>query len=106
MTGISWINSLITFSSLRENGMIKDHYGSYTSLPPGKGMLEKKEKKDLVKVSVKQHDPRESKAAGKAKTKLSYKEQQEYGRLEADIEELEKEKTSLEAELECREAWL
>jgi len=33
------------------------------------------------------------------KTKLTYKEQQEYNRLEPEIEALEKERTSLEKEL-------
>ena len=35
----------------------------------------------------------------KTKTKLTYKEQQEYSRLEPEIEELEEEKTALEEEL-------
>lgn len=85
------------------NGMIKDHYGSYTAYHRAQENLEKKEKKNLVKVSVKQNGSRESNAAGKAKTKLSFNEQQEYGRLEAEIEELEKEKASLEAELSAGE---
>jgi ATP-binding cassette subfamily F protein uup len=80
-------------------GIIKDHYGTYTAYHQAQEALEKKLKKDLIKAPVKRTDSKESHAGGKAKTKLSYKEQQEYMRLEAEIEELEQEKSSLEAEL-------
>ena len=80
-------------------GIIKDHYGRYTAYRQAQEVLEKKLKKDLVKAPEKQTDSKESHTGGKVKTKLSYKEQQEYMRLEAEIEELEQEKASLEAEL-------
>jgi ATP-binding cassette subfamily F protein uup len=80
-------------------GMIKDHYGSYTSYRQAQGVLEKKIKKDLDKVIEGRPDSKEKKTHKKPKTKLSYKEQQEYVRLETEIEELEQEKADLEAEL-------
>jgi ATP-binding cassette subfamily F protein uup len=80
-------------------GIIKDHYSTYTAYHQAQEALEKKLKNNLVKAPEKQTDSKESHAGGKAKTKLSYKEQQEYMRLEAEIEKLEQEKASLEAEL-------
>ena len=80
-------------------GMIKDHYGSYTAYRRDQEVLEKKKKKDLDKVIERRPDSKEKISPGKPKTKLSYKEQQEYNRLETEIEELEQEKADLEVEL-------
>jgi len=80
-------------------GMIKDHYGSYTAYRRAQEVLEKKIKKDLDKVIERRPDSKEKISPGKPKTKLSYKEQQEYNRLETEIEELEQEKADLEVEL-------
>jgi ATP-binding cassette subfamily F protein uup len=84
-------------------GKIKDHYGTYSAYRHAKDLLGKKEKKNLVKVAGKHPDSRIIDSAVKPKTKLSYKEKQEYKRLEREIEELEKEKASLEAELNTGE---
>jgi ATP-binding cassette subfamily F protein uup len=80
-------------------GKIRDHYGTYSAYRQAQEALERKAKKDLVKLAGKRPDPGEKDSAVRPKTKLSYKEQQEYMRLELEIEELEKEKASLEAEL-------
>ncbi len=80
-------------------GIINDHYRTYTAYHQAQEVLEKKLKKNLVKGPEKQTNSRDRHTGGKAKTKLSYKEQQEYMQLEAEIEELEQEKASLEAEL-------
>ena len=80
-------------------GMIKDHYGSYTAYRQAQEVLEKKVKKDPNNIPEKQTNSRDRHTREKAKKKLSYKEQQEYMRLEPEIEELEKEKASLEVEL-------
>ena len=80
-------------------GIINDHYGTYSAYHQAQESLEKKVKNKPDRVSEKQTNSKEKNAGGKAKTKLSYKEQQEYNRLEPEIEELEQEKASLEAEL-------
>lgn len=81
------------------DGNIKDHYGTYSAYSREQELKEKKLKKNLEKPSVKQGNTSGKNTGVKAKTKLSYKEQQEYNRLEPEIEELEQEKASLEAEL-------
>ena len=80
-------------------GMINDHYGSYAAYRQAQEILEKKVKKDPNKIPEKQTNSRDRHTREKAKKKLSYKEQKEYMRLEPEIEELEKEKASLEVEL-------
>jgi len=80
-------------------GSIKDHYGAYSAYRQEQDIKKKKLKKDLKRHSVKKNNSTRINAGEKAKTKLSYKEQQEYIRLEPEIEELEREKASLEAEL-------
>lgn len=72
-------------------GKIKDHYGTYSSYRPSRGRQEIKEKTD------KDHNAERKKPA--IKTKLTFREQKEYEQLEADIEELENEKSSLETAL-------
>jgi len=76
-------------------GEIKDHYGTYSSYRPSPGRAEVKEK-----TGKNRNTGRKKKPA--IKTKLTYREQQEYEQLEADIEELENEKSSLEAALSTR----
>ena len=73
-------------------GEIKDHYGTYSSYRPARERQELKEKGDYRRNAERQKKPA-------IKTKLTFKEQQEYTQLEADIEDLENEKSSLEAEL-------
>jgi len=80
-------------------GSIKDHYGAYSAYRKEQDLKEKKLKKELKNHSVKQNNYNGKNNGVKTKTKLSYKEQQEYIRLEPEIEELEREKASLEAEL-------
>ncbi len=80
-------------------GIIKDHYGTYSSYHKAQEAREKNLKKSIKETSVIKSFPGEKNTAGKVKTKLSYKEKQEYKHLESEIEELEKEKASLEVEL-------
>jgi ABC transport system ATP-binding/permease protein len=80
-------------------GTIKDHYGTYSAYHRAQKVLEKKVKKGLDNASDKQSNSRKKSTGSMVKTKLTYKEQQEYNRLEPEIEKLEQEKASLEAEL-------
>jgi ATP-binding cassette subfamily F protein uup len=84
-------------------GKIRDHVGTYTAYRQAQEGLEKKSRKDLDKVKEKRPDSSEKQTGAKVKTKLNYKEQQEYLQLEPEIEALEKEKASLEAELNTGE---
>lgn len=76
-------------------GEIKDHYGTYSSYRPSRGRVEIKENTGKNRNADRRKKPA-------IKTKLTFSEQQEYEQLEADIEELENEKSSLEAELSTR----
>ncbi len=74
------------------NGSIRDYYGSYSEYrfqPESPGEARKVAKVQKTGKSA-QDTP---------KTKLTYKEQQEYARLEPQIEELEEEKAVLEKEI-------
>jgi ATP-binding cassette subfamily F protein uup len=75
------------------DGKIKDHYGSYSDY--------RFQEESRKKAENKRSEPatKAKKAAPEAKTKRSYKEQQEYAGLEADIEKLEAEKSALEEEV-------
>ena len=84
-------------------GIIKDHYGTYSAFSQAKEVQEKKVINVQDKVNDNQTKSRGKNTGGKAKTKLNYKEQQEYNRLEPEIEELEQENASLEAELSSGE---
>ena len=53
-------------------GKIRDHYGTYTAYRQAQEILERKVKKNLVKVTSKRPDPKEKHTTGKPKTKLSY----------------------------------
>ncbi|MFP4489490.1 MAG: ABC-F family ATP-binding cassette domain-containing protein, partial [Bacteroidales bacterium] len=75
-------------------GKIKDHYGTYSSYRQSRERGEIKEKTDK---NLNAESERKKKPA--IKTKLTFREQKEYKQLEADIEELENEKSSLEADL-------
>jgi len=77
-------------------GNIKDHYGRYTDYRQEQEVLEKKEKSTPGRGAVKQNNSNGKESGEKIKTKLTYKEQQEYDRLEPEIEELEMEKGALE----------
>ena len=73
-------------------GKIKDHYGSYSAYRRQKELVKKPEKKSPK--------PQQALSGAKAgKTKLTFKEKQEYDKLEPEIEALEDEKSELEAEL-------
>ncbi len=76
-------------------GEIKDHYGTYSSYRPSRVRGEIKENTGKNRNADRRKKPA-------IKTKLTFSEQQEYEQLEADIEELENEKSSLEAELSTR----
>ena len=75
-------------------GHIRDHYGTYSAYRQEKAPVS--QNKTGVNGSGKETGIR---TPEKQKTKLTYREQQEYNRLEPEIEELEQEKDSLEAEL-------
>jgi len=73
-------------------GLIKDHYGSYSAYRRQKELAKKPEKKVPKPQST-------SSGAKAKKTKLTFKEKQEYDKLEPEIEALENEKSSLESAL-------
>jgi ATP-binding cassette subfamily F protein uup len=82
-------------------GRIKDHYGSYQTyrqLYEDAGPVKSKNSKNesgKPEGSVKSIKSK----AGSQKTRLTFSEQQEYNRLEPEIEALEQERSALEAEL-------
>lgn len=94
-------------------GRIKDHYGTYTafrlSQPENRKPKIESQKPDrsaaeLTKAQpgkdLSARDPANGQGSVKrVKTRLSYREQQEYNRLEPEIEALEEEKAALETEL-------
>ncbi len=88
-------------------GKVKDHYGSYQSYRLAAESTESKVRKvrkvhKVRKVESKVgqvHKVESGKSVKNEKTRLSYKEQQEYNKLEPEIDALEKEKDALEAEL-------
>ncbi len=73
------------------NGQIKDFYGNYTTYKSQSGKKEKKARTNENKPAVKREKPR--------RKKLTFNEQREYEQLEAEIENLEQEKTALEKTL-------
>jgi len=73
-------------------GEIKDYYGTYSSYRPSREGQKIKEKTGKNLNADRKKTPA-------IKTKLSFREQKEYEQLETDIEELENEKSSLEAGL-------
>ncbi len=82
-------------------GRIKDHYGSYQTyrqLYEDAGSVKSKNFKNESKKSDGSVKSIKSKA-GSQKTRLTFMEQQEYNRLEPEIEALEQERSALEAEL-------
>jgi ATP-binding cassette subfamily F protein uup len=81
------------------DGLIKDHYGSYSSYHKARRNQDKNLKINLNKQTDKKPDSRAAIKEGKVKTKLSFKEKQEYDRLESEINELEQEKESMESDL-------
>jgi len=75
-------------------GKDKDHYGSYQAYR----QLKEATRPQAPKVESDKQVKPQAKEAGQ-KTKLTFKEKQEYKRLEPEIEELEKEREALETEL-------
>jgi ATP-binding cassette subfamily F protein uup len=71
------------------DGIVKDHYGAYSIYKQQQESVERKSPKS-VRVDNKKEKP---------KTKLTYKEQLEFSRLEPEIQVLEDEKALLESEL-------
>jgi ATP-binding cassette subfamily F protein uup len=89
-------------------GKIRDHYGKYSDYKSGTKGKKATSKTAGEKTSPKTAGRRQEKDNGEVrssrtsrakKTKLSFKEQQEYKQLEPEIEKLEQEKSALEAEL-------
>lgn len=72
-------------------GLVKDFYGNYSEYRE----LQKEEEKQLKFVEKKKNIP----TIKSEKRKVSYKEKYEYGELEQEIEQLEKEKEHLEQSL-------
>ena len=72
-------------------GLVKDFYGNYSEYRE----LQKEEEKQLKYVEKKKNIP----TIKSEKRKVSYKEKYEYGELEQEIEQLEKEKEHLEQSL-------
>jgi len=83
----------------RGDGTIKDHYGTYSAYHQAQEVQVKKLKREANIMLDRPGESRQKNTQKRIKTKLSYKEQQEYNLLEPEIEELEKEKEFLEAEL-------
>ncbi len=82
-------------------GKIRDYYGTYSAYRwdrlPGKKAGKPREKDLAIKNDHSVEKSGEKRE--KPKTRLTYKEQQEYYQLEPEIEELEKEKVTLEVAL-------
>ncbi len=81
------------------DGMIKDHYGRYSVYRHQLDSVKKQTPKAIPTGGGDRTDSPVKETLPKPKTKLTYKEQLEYSRLEPEIEKLEKEKASLEEEL-------
>ncbi|MDX2414574.1 MAG: ABC-F family ATP-binding cassette domain-containing protein [Bacteroidales bacterium] len=77
-------------------GRIIDYYGAYSSYRHAR---DKGAPNDNSKLSEKKSKPGRQRTEIKVKTKLTFRETQEYNTLEPEIEDLEKEKALLEAEL-------
>lgn len=83
-------------------GKIKDYYGKYSSYHLESFSVKAREEKgsSVTDDVLKSTKSKQSKYKAKGpKTKLTFKEQQEYSGLEAEIEKLEEEKAVLEEEL-------
>ncbi|MEZ5069605.1 MAG: ABC-F family ATP-binding cassette domain-containing protein [Bacteroidales bacterium] len=79
-------------------GTIKDHYGPYAAYRKSRTTEPKAPSEDTTAAKEKPKSSGEGNPV-RAKTRLSYREQEEYKRLEPEIEALEAEKSRLEAEL-------
>ena len=75
-------------------GKVKDHYGSYQAYR----QLKEAARPQVPKVESDRQVKPQAKEAGQ-KAKLTFKEQQEYNKLEPEIDKLDKEKAVLEEEL-------
>lgn len=81
------------------DGVIKDFPGNYTQYKNWKEEEEEKKKKERGALKSASAETRKTNASAPAKTRLSYKEKQEFQALEKEIEELNAEKKQLESEL-------
>lgn len=73
------------------NGVVKDHYGNYTSYYHEKLKAESDARRKEKALRVKEEKPKEK----PVKTRMSYKEKKEFESLEQTMAELEQEKTEL-----------
>jgi ATP-binding cassette subfamily F protein uup len=90
------VDHLFVFES---NGVITDHYCSYTEYREKQNALPKAKTVKPKKEVVKKEEP------ATVTRKMSYNEKREFGLLEVDIDRLEKEKKRLEVELTtCEDA--
>ncbi len=80
-------------------GRVKDHYGKYSEYRNRLESEKKNFRKNAAPTRRDQSIPVEKKNHEKHKTKLTYKEQMEYSKLESEIEKLEEEKETLEKQL-------
>lgn len=76
-------------------GKIKDHYGSYSAYRSNREIQET----SIKPAPIKPPQTRTNEGSPRKKAKLSFREQQEYNRLEPEIEKLELEKATLETEM-------
>jgi len=81
------------------DGKIIDHYGAYSDYRYNKNIGSKNQSEESTQSSEKKAGAKKSKSGNRVKTKLTFKEQQEYNSLEPEIDILEKEKGLLEKEL-------
>jgi ATP-binding cassette subfamily F protein uup len=83
----------------REGEPIQDYYGSYTGLRLMQEQGESGKEQGGRKNGGSGSRPEAAPGVTAEKTKLTYREQREFERLEPEIEELEKEKARLEEEI-------
>ncbi len=87
------VDHLFVFGS---HGQIDDYYGSYSDYKLGKDIAEEEEKQTDTENKKRREVNEKASNNLTAGKKRTYKEKQEYERLEKEIRDLEEEKTSLE----------
>ncbi|MEX2369772.1 MAG: ABC-F family ATP-binding cassette domain-containing protein [Bacteroidales bacterium] len=86
------------------NGEVQDHYGTYSAYRRQSGTAKKEQVKAMAPTKSQQGISAGKPEEEAGKRKLTYKEQLEYKKLEAEIVTLENEKTVLEEELNTTSA--
>jgi ATP-binding cassette subfamily F protein uup len=81
------------------SGVINDHYGTYSNYRQKREITDRSQNDNPEKKSENPAGKEPEKVEKRVKTKLTYKEQQEYNLLESEIDNLESEKDNLEREL-------